>query len=159
MRRAGCWQVSLGVESGDPAVLAATCKGVTLDEVRSAVAALRGAGVESRGFFMLGLPGDTEGSMERTVSFALELGLDVAQFYVAVPYPGSEMASAAGLGPGSVPYEELLPNMPRRVRFRLSEVEGEGVRRAQIGAYLRFYLRPSYLAGRLPGVAARLARS
>ena len=68
--RAGLWQVGFGIESGSPRVLAAIGKETTLDQVRRAVGWARDAGVDTFGFFILGLSGETPYSLEETIRFA-----------------------------------------------------------------------------------------
>ena len=91
MKQAGCYYVALGIESGDQTVLDRIPKHITLAEVGSAVKLFREADIMVTGFFMLGLLGDTMESMQRTLSFAKELDLDIAQFTIACPYPGTRM--------------------------------------------------------------------
>ena len=69
MRRAGCYRVAFGLESGDDAVLRGFGKGgrATLASARTAVEQCRAAGIEVSGYFMIGLSGDTEESMRRTI--------------------------------------------------------------------------------------------
>ena len=59
MKKAGCVQVNLGIESGNPEILKAINKGITTDQVQKAVAITRKIGVRSYVYFMLGFPGET----------------------------------------------------------------------------------------------------
>ena len=56
---------------------------------------MRAAGIRSFAFFILGYPGDTPASLERTIDYAIELDPDFANFYPAVPYPGTELHAKA----------------------------------------------------------------
>ena len=60
-------------------------------KIRAAFKNLRDAGIKSFGFFIFGYPGDTPESMASTVNYAIELDADFANFYPAVPYPGTEL--------------------------------------------------------------------
>ncbi|MFH1539350.1 MAG: radical SAM protein [bacterium] len=91
LKRAGCARVSFGIESGSQAVLDRVKKDVNLDQIRRGVAAARASGLETLGFFILGLPGETAESIEKTISFAVDSRLDLAHFSLAVPYPGSKL--------------------------------------------------------------------
>jgi anaerobic magnesium-protoporphyrin IX monomethyl ester cyclase len=95
MKRAGCWLLSFGIESGDEDILRACGKAVSLDRTVQAVRETRRAGILSAGHFVFGLPGETVSSARRTVRFARRLGLDFANFYTAVPYPGSRLYDEA----------------------------------------------------------------
>lgn len=91
MKAAGCYKVSFGIESGNQNVLDAIGKGITLEQARAAVGMAREIGFETFGFFMLGLPGDTEETMKDTIRFACELKLDFAKFNGMVPLPGTKI--------------------------------------------------------------------
>lgn len=93
MRQAGCYRVSFGFETGNEAVLKAFGKGgrATIEKGREAVALARGAGIDTNGFFMLGLSPDTEATMRDTIEFARSLPLDMMKFGVAIAFPGTKM--------------------------------------------------------------------
>lgn len=91
MRQAGCRQIHYGIESGNQAIVDAIGKQITLEQVRQAVHWTREAGILSKGYFMLGLPGDTEETMEQTIRFASELDLDDAMFSLTTPFPGTRL--------------------------------------------------------------------
>lgn len=91
MYRAGCREIHYGIESGNPEILAATGKNITMDQVRQAVKWTAESGIRSKGYFMLGLPGDTEETMEQTIRFACELDLDEAMFSITTPFPGTRL--------------------------------------------------------------------
>ena len=91
MYRSGCRQVHYGIESADQAILDRIGKRITPAMVREAVGWTRAAGIRSKGYFMLGLPGDTEETMARTIAFAAELDLDEAMFSLTTPFPGTRL--------------------------------------------------------------------
>jgi anaerobic magnesium-protoporphyrin IX monomethyl ester cyclase len=93
MRRAGCYRVSFGFESGDDTVLKAFGKGgrATIDKGREAVKLARRAGMDANGYFLLGLSADTEASMMKTIAYARSLELDMLKFGITVALPGTPM--------------------------------------------------------------------
>jgi radical SAM superfamily enzyme YgiQ (UPF0313 family) len=91
MYRAGCREVHYGVESGNPDVLKATAKHIDLNQVRQAAQWTDEVGIRGKGYFILGLPGDNDKTIEDTISFAESLPLDEAMFSIATPFPGTRM--------------------------------------------------------------------
>jgi anaerobic magnesium-protoporphyrin IX monomethyl ester cyclase len=89
MRRAGCYHIPFGIESGDQKILDSIKKGITIDQIRIAVSMAKSAGMETTGYFMFGLPGETIETIQRTIDFALELKLNHVKFGVAIPLPGT----------------------------------------------------------------------
>jgi len=130
-------------------------KGLTTDLVRRVTRITKEEGISIRGFFMLGLPGETEKTMTETIRFAKSLDLDVAVFHITTPFPGTELYQQA-LETGElltdVDYSHYLmfssedfPYVPRGLTREL-------LRAYQKKAYLQFYLRPSYLLKRLADI-------
>jgi anaerobic magnesium-protoporphyrin IX monomethyl ester cyclase len=92
MKQAGCIRAAFGVESGNQEILDSVVdKHLTLDQVRQAFKAARTVGMETIGFFIIGLPGETEATMDDTIRFACELDPVVANFSIATPFPGTQM--------------------------------------------------------------------
>jgi len=91
MHRAGCRQIHYGIESGNEEILRAIGKRITKEQVRRAVKWTMEAGIRAKGYFMLGLPGDTVRTMQQTIDFAVELDLDDAMFSLTTPFPGTRL--------------------------------------------------------------------
>jgi len=89
MKLAGCWMIAWGIESGCPDILQRAKKGIVPEKAERALRWSREAGIGNWGYFIIGLPGETEETIRRTVHFAKGLPLDLALFHVAVPYPGT----------------------------------------------------------------------
>jgi anaerobic magnesium-protoporphyrin IX monomethyl ester cyclase len=89
--KAGCYKVAFGFESGNDDVLKSINKGATTKQARDAVRWAKQAGMETSGFFMLGLPEDTIETMEQTIDFAISLDLDYAKGTILVPLPSTEV--------------------------------------------------------------------
>lgn len=91
MKEAGCYEVAVGVESGSPKVLKQIGKGTTTKSVMRGVRIMQEAGVIVRGYFILGMPDETEDDIRMTEEFAAELDLDEYGFTILCPYPGTVM--------------------------------------------------------------------
>jgi len=89
MGQAGCWLISWGIESGNEAVLKHARKGISPEKVGQALRWSRQAGILNWGYFIIGLPGETEKTIRDTIEFAKRLPLDIALFHVAAPHPGT----------------------------------------------------------------------
>jgi anaerobic magnesium-protoporphyrin IX monomethyl ester cyclase len=98
MRRAGCYDVFFGFESADDALLEVSGKGITTAQIRRAVHLARQAGLAVHGCFILGLPGETEATIEKAWQFAKELDLRGVSFPIAVPFPGTRLHAMAEAG-------------------------------------------------------------
>lgn len=89
MHQAGCWFISWGIESGNDAILKHAHKGATVGKAEQALKWSHDAGIMNWGYFIIGLPGETEETIKQTIKFAKKLPLDIALFHIAAPYPGT----------------------------------------------------------------------
>lgn len=143
MKRAGCKRVGFGVESGNQAVLDSIKKRQKLDDVRRAFKETKAAGLQTMGFFIFGLPADTEESMDDTIRLALELDPDLANFMIAAPYPGTELWEIARRDGRlfSMDWHDYAIH-DEKARYELPTLPPDLVERKWHEAYRRFYLRP-----------------
>jgi radical SAM superfamily enzyme YgiQ (UPF0313 family) len=91
MKEAGCERVCFGIESGSNAILKSLKKNFETDDVLNAVRWARQAEIEVDGMFMIGLPGESEAEILKTIDFACQLNVRYAIFNIFVPYPGCEL--------------------------------------------------------------------
>lgn len=91
MAEAGCVQVEFGVESGDNEILRKAKKKYTTDQIKHGFDLARKAGINTYGFFVVGLPGETLRSWIKSIIFAKKLRLDSSVWTVLIPYPGTEI--------------------------------------------------------------------
>jgi anaerobic magnesium-protoporphyrin IX monomethyl ester cyclase len=138
MKQAGCRLIHFGVEAGSPRILRGTGKGITVPDCERAVSLARRHGIRTALFMNFGFPEETRADMAATIRLALRLDPDYAAFHLIVPFPGTRFARDIGLDPEAFPAHLYPPyNMARHDLGELKSM----LRRA----YLRFYLRPSYL--------------
>jgi len=148
LARTGTHTVHLGIEAGSDAALERMNKGITVAQVRRAVAATKAAGMTARGYFMLAFPGDTEEDLRDTVALSRSLGLDLASFTITVLNPGTPIYEDA-LAAGKIDdyWAAFARNEKTPARLPRPDVpwnEGELQRRLR-RAYRAFYLRPGVL--------------
>ena len=89
MGKAGNWLISWGIESGSEQILRHARKGAYPDKAARSLQWARDAGIKNWGYFIIGLPGETEETIRETIDFSKGLPLDIALFHVAAPYPGT----------------------------------------------------------------------
>lgn len=90
MAQAGCWAISWGIESGNEQILRRVHKGTKPEQAARALTWSKKAGIRINwGYFIIGLPGETEETIQETIVFAKRLPLDIALFHIAAPYPGT----------------------------------------------------------------------
>ncbi len=91
MKKAGCRSVSFGVETGSAKIMKTIQKGITIDQVVEAVKASNEAGVVPCASFILGLPGETEDTLQETVAFARKLNKMGVKYgyHLLAPFPGT----------------------------------------------------------------------
>jgi radical SAM superfamily enzyme YgiQ (UPF0313 family) len=89
MAQAGNWLISWGIESGNEQILKHARKGAYPEKAERALRWARNAGIKNWGYFIIGLPGETEETIRETIDFSKKLPLDIALFHVAAPYPGT----------------------------------------------------------------------
>jgi radical SAM superfamily enzyme YgiQ (UPF0313 family) len=148
MKQAGCLRAAFGVESGNQAILDSVVdKQLTLEQVRTAFKAARAVGLETIGFFIVGLPGETEATMDDTIRFACELDPVVANFSIATPFPGTQMYETVK-AEGHILAEtwDDFVFFEGKARFEMPGMPAELVERKWKEAYRRFYLRPKRIA-------------
>jgi len=90
-KKAGLYQVSFGFESGDQKCLDSIDKGITVGQSGRGMEMAKKAGLETVGFFMFGLPAETENSMKKTIDFALKLMPDFAKVTITMPLPDTRL--------------------------------------------------------------------
>jgi radical SAM superfamily enzyme YgiQ (UPF0313 family) len=89
MAKAGCWLIAWGIESADAGIRKRARKGTSDDKIGRALQWSRDAGIMNWGYFIIGLPGETEETIRATLDLSKKLPLDLALFHIAAPYPGT----------------------------------------------------------------------
>jgi len=95
MRKAGCYYVFFGLESGDDTILKTIKKRITVDQIKKAIQWAKQAKLICVGSFIIGLPGETEETVNKNLELAQELDLYSITFPIAVPFPKTELRNMA----------------------------------------------------------------
>jgi radical SAM superfamily enzyme YgiQ (UPF0313 family) len=144
MREAGCITIFMGVESADQQTLDAVNKQTTIEKIKSAFELSQQYNIRTIASVVLGMPGDTKESIQRTINFVRELKPSYALFSLATPYPGTLFYQQA--------FENNLIKVKDWSKYTLfspvldtMECSLEELKKLQTGAFYGFYLRPGYI--------------
>ena len=153
IKKAGCWMIGYGVESGSQEVLDSVRKGTTIADAVRAVRMAHDIGLEVTGHCILGFPGETEATMQQTIDFAKFLKLEYVQFYCAVPFPGSKFydqcRTAGWLDESDWKHFEQNFSV-----ITTPELTAEQVMEARERAYRQFYFQPHVVTNTMKKVVA-----
>ena len=149
MKRAGCYRVGIGIETGNKSILSKLGKQITLEMVERAVNLLKRNKIITVGLFMFGNIGENKKTMMDTIRFAKELDLDYAQFFILTPFPGTPVfryLKQRGylLSENWKDYRNF--NKPL---FRTEDITEELLLKMYSSAYRQFYFRPFYILKRV----------
>lgn len=144
MYDAGCRLVSIGVESGSQFILDKIGKKTTIDQVIDTVKIFKKTKIKIYNYFVIGLPWDTEDTIEETIDFAILLNSDFVSFYTATPLPGTrfyKFAKENNLLRDNMSFEgayyQPVINTLCLSKERVFELHKQAIK--------RFYLRPRYI--------------
>lgn len=150
LKQAGAYMLTLAIETGSPRLQRVIRKNLDIGKVMRNIAFAGRLGLITRGFFMLGFPGETVEEMKRTIRTALDSELSMASFFVVVPFENTDLFTMAKQYL-DVMDKDLLSSYQAATSF-YEKATGYKVGRLQKIAYLRFYtpLRLARLFIRIP---------
>lgn len=154
MKESGCWNIFYGIETGNPILMkniGADRKNTNADRIRQVVKWTKEAGIETRGSFMIALPGETPEMAEETIRFALELETDYAQFSVTTPYPGTILYDEIKKGKwGKLTTDNFSEYQGWNIVFMPEGYSSkEQLWALENKAFRSFYFRPKYILKKL----------
>lgn len=145
MKDAGCITIFIGVESADQQMLEKMNKNITVSKTEKAFRLARKVGIRTIASCVIGMPEDTRESMNKTIAFVKKLNPSYALYSLATPYPGTRFYNET--------FKKNLINIKDWSKYTLIDPVLETIdctsaelRSIQKKAFLKFYLRPGYLA-------------
>jgi radical SAM superfamily enzyme YgiQ (UPF0313 family) len=91
LKAAGCWMISLGIETGDEDLLAQHRQNPDLTMMADKIRLIKKAGIRTKGLLMMGLPGETEATIKKSMDYVFSLPLDDFNLSKFTPFPGSPL--------------------------------------------------------------------
>ena len=151
MKKAGCYQIAVGIESGSDRILKYMKKGITKEQIINFCKITKKEGIDTRAFFIFGFPTETKKEIKETIKFMLKLKLDVAQIMIFTPLPGTEAwKEAKKYGKiDETDFSNFTYYPPNKIPFSSDELSEKELLQLYSQAYRKFYLRPSYLLNKL----------
>lgn len=150
LKQAGLKRTAFGVETGNPEIMKTIDKNIDHDTIRQAFKNCKEVGLETIGFFIIGLPGETRETMQDTINFAIELDPLIANFSMMTPYPGTKVYEIVKRqGRLLVTDWEDYVFFEQKARYEMGEMTAELVEEMYRRAYRQFYLRPGPIMRRI----------
>jgi len=149
MKRAGCFYLWVGVESGSQKVLDQLNKGITVEQTREMFRLANRVGINLHAHLMFGNPGETEDDIRQSISFLKEIEPAAVDIGITTPFPGTELfdrvkAADPAIGDGSDLQIDRVHNFAYFSKH-YCELDQEFLENALVQAYRDFYLRPAYV--------------
>lgn len=149
MRKSGCRLTQYGVESGDQRVLDTLKKQITIQQVKETFRISRKAGLKTVANFMIGNPGESKESIEKTIRLVKEIKADYGNFGFIIPFPGTELYNLASqngwllenFDPLNIKIDDCVMNATSMSTPELKQMRKK--------VFRSFYLRPSYVIRRV----------
>lgn len=148
MHKAGCRAIEYGVESGDDNVLKEMNKGISVDQIRNSFRATHRQNIRTVGFFIIGMPGETRNTMQKTIDLAIEIDCDYASFSLPMPHPGTRLGESVKKNGWVLSERELFDDVSNPSR-NIPMVDHDLAWEMRALAYRKFYLRTPYIFKRI----------
>lgn len=150
LKKAGCFMIAVGFESGDDNTLKLIKKGTTVEDNLKAAKMIKEAGIPLFAFFMIGFPWEDKNDIIKTLKFIFKIDPDFIEIHIAMPFFGTELYSACEKF-GTIKSEawgndHFSPNTTGTASIPIDEVKN--LRKKYL---LKFYLRPTYIMKKIYG--------
>jgi len=149
MKKAGCHMIRLGVESGVQQLLNNVKKGIKIEQTEQVLKWAHEVGLDTHAHMMIGIPGETERTIEQTIKFILKIDPTIVTFGILTPYPGTQLflelkKHHPELGDGTAMDLSKLHTHAFYNEY-FTELSASQLQKYIRQVYRKFYLRPSYV--------------
>ena len=154
MKEAGCYMISMGVESANDKTLKFFNKNYTLEQIKKAIKIIKSNKIELHGYFIIGSPTESRAETYNTVNFAISQPFDYAIFSILTPQPNTPLMKIAQdnkwMLDNKVDYKKIKGYcQPTMIHPEMSQDE---ILKIYKNATIRFFLKP----GRMFAIAKRI---
>ncbi len=150
MRKSGCRELAVGIESGDEKILEVINKGVSKADIAKCASACKEADILFYGMTICGLPGETEETWRHTIDFIKEIDPFYTQFCFSTPFPNTEMYPFYEKNGylNTKDWSQYSPLAPTPV-IRTEALTTQDLIRLRREAYREILFRPKYLLSKI----------
>jgi len=149
MKKSGCKYICMGIESGNQDILDKMNKQINLDQVKEVHKMLKKTGLKTLTHYIIGLPWETEETINETIKFSIELNSDFASFNIATPFPETKFYDYAVkeglLEDSDKSYNEMYADSYYLPAIKTEHLDKDKILKLYKKAIKSFYLRPSHL--------------
>lgn len=149
MKSAGCHTIAIGMESVDPLVLKNIRKGITAEKIREAVSLIKKCGMDTIVFCVVGFPGETRESIEKTIVFLKTLDTTFITLGIAVPAPGTDFYRHVEENKYLLTKDWSLYDPMKKPVFSYPWLSSDEIVYYSRYGLRQFYLRPKYILDRI----------
>ena len=145
MKQAGCHTIMIGFESANKEILDENKKGTVTCNVKECVDLIKSYGIDINAFFMIGFPGETRESIDRTIKYSLSFPFDYVSFNMVAPRHGSVLRKKTIEGNMYEETDVEPESSSSATEWAVSSIDTNELNRIKKKAVRSFYLRPSFL--------------
>lgn len=147
MKKAGCYVLFFGIESASPKIIDQIKKKITLEKVEQVANWCKQLNMRTRGYFIIGFPGETKESIAEALNFAKRIDLDYFLVSIFTPYPDTEIYNNA-LKEGVIPGKDWKYSLEYSGRIN-TKFNLDDLVKIKRDLYKKYYFRPGYIIRRI----------